>query len=333
MTPRAAAAAPRAESAIAAVRPPSIAVPRLLVAPIVVAPVVLASIALTALVLPAPAAHGQDADDSAPVVLVSRRSVDVADTVDVTGGGWQPASLVVLDICGNRAARGSLDCTGAPIEKGVGADGRFRLSLNVRVPPSPCPCVLVVTGLGGPERAVVPLEIRGHPEISDEEVDEIAEAEQAPAGRLVVDDARLEGGGPWSSWFGGSATRTLVVTVRNTGEAAAGLRVAVSAGRGDDPEGWVPVTDPGRLDAGEERTLHIPVRFDPLGVGSHTVAGEVAGRGTTATFDASTTIHPWGLYGLAGATLVLSVVTVGVRLRRRRGRRRDPVPPEELAAA
>ncbi|HEX6238312.1 MAG TPA: hypothetical protein VFZ68_14025, partial [Acidimicrobiales bacterium] len=287
----------------------------------------------TALVLPASAAHGQDADDSAPVVLVSRRSVDVADTVDVTGGGWQPGSLVVADICGNRAVRGSLDCTGATTEKGVGADGQFQLSLRVTVPPSPCPCVLVVTGLGGPERAVAPLEIRGHPEVPAEELDDIAEAEQVPAGRLVVDDAHLEGGGPWSAWFGASATRTLVITVRNTGEAAADLRMTVTAGRGDDPEGWVPVTDPGRLDAGDQRTLHVPVRFDPLGAGRHAVAGQVAGGGSAATFDASTSIHPWGLYGLAGAALVLSGVALGVRIRRRRRRRRAPSPPEELVAA
>lgn len=275
------------------------------------APAAIAAIAAMVF-LPAPAAQGQDTDDSAPVVQVYPQTVSIGGTVEVTGQRWQPGSLVVADICGNQAERGSLDCTGAYSERGVDGNGRFTLSLTVLRPPSPCPCVVVVTGSGGPGQVVEPLEIEGHPQAPVEEIDE----DESPAGDLEVDDAYLEGSGPWSAWFGASPSRTLVLTVRNNGDTAADLRLTVHAGVGDDPEGWVPAPDPGRLEPRESRTLRIPVDFDPLGFGRHTVAGEIEGVGSTASFAASEDIHPWGLYGVGAALLVLAVTTFAVRRRR-----------------
>jgi hypothetical protein len=273
--------------------------------------ILLASVVATVL-LPAPAAEGQDSDAPEAVVVVSPQNVTIGGTVEVTGSGWQPGSLVVADICGNEAAGGSLDCTGATSERGVDGNGRFTLSLTVLRPPSPCPCVVTVTGPGGPEPVAVPLEIEGHPEAPVEQVDEV----DSPAGDLEVDDAYLEGSGPWSAWFGASPSRTLVLTVRNNGDTAADLRMTVHAGVGGDPEGWVPAPDPGRLEPGESRTLRIPVDFDPLGFGRHTVAGEIEGVGSTASFAASEDIHPWGLYGVGAALLILAVTTFAVRRRR-----------------
>jgi hypothetical protein len=305
---------------IGAIRSPSTCVPTIRVLLMLVPSLLVASL-VVAVLLPVPAVQAQETDDSAPVVLVSPQTVNLGGTVEVTGSGWQPGSLVVADICGNEAARGSLDCIGATSERGVDGDGRFSLSLTVLRPPSPCPCVVVVTGAGGPQPVAVPLEIQGHPEAPVQEIDEA----DSPAGHLVVDEARLEGSGPWPAWFGASPSRTLVLTVRNTGDDAADLRLTVTAGPGDNPEGWVPVPDPGRLEAGERRTLRVPVDFDPLGFGRHTVAGEIEGVGSTASFATSTNIHPLGLYGVGAAILILAGAMFAVR---RRSRSSAPPPAE-----
>jgi hypothetical protein len=290
------------------------------------APAAIAAIVAMVL-LPVPAAQGQDTDDSTPVVLVSPQTVNLGGSVEVTGSGWQPGSLVVADICGNQAARGSLDCTGTYSERGVDGNGRFSVSLTVLRPPSPCPCVVVVTGSGGPEPVTVPLEIQGHPEAPVVEIEEVDPA----SGPLVVDDARLEGSGPWPAWFGASPSRTLVLMVSNTGDLPADLQMTVRAGQGDDPDGWVSVDDPGILQAGETRTLRVPVDFDPLGFGRHTVTGEIEGVGSTASFAAGTTIHPWGLYGVGAAILILAGAMFAVRRRSRSSAPPPEAPPAEAS--
>ncbi|HEX6420559.1 MAG TPA: hypothetical protein VFZ77_18810 [Acidimicrobiales bacterium] len=271
--------------------------------------------------VPAPAAGGQEGG-TGPTATVVQQAAAVADVVDVIGAGWRPGGLVAAALCGNEAARGSIDCLPHEREIGVGPDGTFHLAVTVRVPPSPCPCVILVTGLEGGGRAVVPLEVDGVPRAP------VERPEPAPVAEVAVDEARLEGGGPWTSWFGAGATRTLVLVVRNSGNAPADARLTVTAGPGDDPDGWVPSPGPVRVEAGERRIVRVPVRFEPLGFGRHSVVGAVAAGGGEQPFRASAGVHPWGLYGLAAVVLLVLVgVPAGRRRRRRRPDGAPPAPP------
>ncbi|HET6952202.1 MAG TPA: hypothetical protein VFI47_17610 [Acidimicrobiales bacterium] len=252
--------------------------------------------------------------EPAPSATVSPQAVAIADVIEVIGVGWQPGSLVTAVLCGNGAARGSLDCVAAGRETGVDSEGAFHMSLTVTAPPSPCPCVVAVSAVPGPDHTLVPLEIEGAPTGPPDD-------QGAPAPRLVV-DARLEGSGPWTAWFGASGERILVLTVRNTGTAPADMRLAVAVGRGDTADVAIGVDDPGQLEPGDSRTLRIPVRFEPLGFGRHIVAGEVAAPGAVAPFEVHTSIHPWGVFGavLLGFGAVAAVGLSRIRRRVRRSR-------------
>lgn len=254
-------------------------------------------------------AEAQEPPDPMPTAVLAQQTVAVGDVVDVSGEGWPPDSLVVIEVCGNLGVGGSLDCAVPTPERGVDRDGRFRIPVTVTAPPTPCPCAVIVTGLSGTQPLVLPLTIEGVPVEPG--------GESAPAPALVVEAARLEGSGPWTAWFGAPASRTLVLTVRNTGAAPADPRLTLAAGPGDNPHGWVSVTQPGRLDPGERNTLRTPVRFDPLGFGRHVVAGEIAAPGTEVPFQVGTSIHPWGLYAAALLGLGAIVAATFTRLRHR----------------
>jgi len=255
-------------------------------------------------------AEAQEPPEPMPTAVTSQQTVALGDVVDVSGEGWPPDSLVVIEVCGNLGAGGSLDCTVPTPERGVDREGRFRIPVTVTPPPTPCPCAVIVTGVSGTQHLVLPLTIEGAPT-------EPGRGEPAPAPALVVEAARLEGSGPWTAWFGAPASRTLVLTVRNTGTAPADARLTLAAGPGDNPHGWVPETQPGPLDPGERRTLRTPVRFDPLGFGRHVVVGEIAAPGTEMPFEVGTSIHPWGLYAAALVALGAIAVATFNRLRHR----------------
>jgi hypothetical protein len=254
-------------------------------------------------------AEAQESPEPTPTAVISQQNVAIGDVVDISGDGWPPGSLVVIEVCGCLGAGGSLDRAVPTPERGVDRDGRFRIPVMVTAPPTPCPCAVIVTGLSGTQPLVLPLTIEGVPVEPG--------GESAPAPALVVEAARLEGSGPWTAWFGAHASRTFVLTVRNTGAAPADARLTLVAGPGDNPHGWVSMTQPGRLDPGERNTLRTPVRFDPLGFGRHVVAGEIAAPGTEVPFQVGTSIHPWRLYAVALVGLGAIVAATFTRLRRR----------------
>jgi hypothetical protein len=269
----------------------------------------------------APAGAG---DGVEPAVALVPQAVAVGAPVTALGVGWVPDSLVVIELCGNMAVRGSLDCTGAH-ERGVDGDGSFRVTFTATAPPAPCPCVVAVTALGGdgPGRVLTPLPITGVPlaQVFDP---------QPPPPELSV-SARLDGGRSVASWFGGGDERTLVLTVRNVGSVPADLRLDVAVGPGAFPDTDVDTGDPpGTIAPGGIRVLRIPVRFEPLGFGRHVVAGEVAAPGASAAFEVGADVQPWGLYAVVFLVVVLAIVLVVALLLRRRRPSAESAGPEPL---
>jgi hypothetical protein len=274
----------------------------------------------------APAGGG----DVEPAVALVPQSVAVGGPVTALGVGWVPDSLVVIELCGNAAIRGSLDCI-TEQERGVGGDGSFRVTFTATPPPAPCPCVVAVTALGGdgPGRVVAPLQVAGVPVAPVDDP-------RPPPPELAV-TARLAGGRPVAAWFGGADERTLVLTIRNVGQVPADLRLDVALGPGAFPDSEVDTGDPpGTIAPGGIRVLRIPVRFEPLGFGDHVVAGQVAAPGASAAFQVGVDVQPWGLYAVV-FLVVLLVAALAVALlwrrRRRSGSEVTVAPPPEYPLA
>jgi hypothetical protein len=268
--------------------------------------------------------------DVEPAVALVPQSVAVGGPVTALGVGWVPDSLVVIELCGNAAIRGSLDCI-TEQERGVGGDGSFRVTFTATPPPTPCPCAVAVTALGGdgPGRVVAPLQLAGVPVAPVDDP-------RPPPPELAV-TARLAGGPPVAAWFGGADERTLVLTIRNVGQVPADLRLDVALGPGAFPDSEVDTGDPpGTIAPGGIRVLRIPVRFEPLGFGRHVVAGEVAAPGASAAFQVGVDVQPWGLYAVVFLVVLLVAALAGALLWRRRRRSGSEVtvtPPPEYPLA
>ena len=277
------------------------------------------SVAFAGAAPPAPVA-APTAPSGPPTVEVADQAfaddaIAAGATFKVTGSGWQPNTLVQLEVCGAEARSGTSDCAvGQAQIVGTDADGTLRARLAVVVPPSPCPCVVRAFGQTNGQQATTPVIIPGAPEGHAGDGDVAAPALR----RVEVHDVVLRGTDDLATWLGRPAKRTLVFEIENTGDVAV-LEATVTLTRGDaaDPTGFVA---PIRLDAlavGERRTITVPIEFDALAFGEQAVRGTVNGLSAPVAFRATTSTHPWLLIGIPIA-LLLQFVLVFVRNRLRR---------------
>ena len=140
---------------------------------------------------------------------------------------------------------------------------------------------------------------------------------------LTVSDVHLLGKTSWSGWFGGSAKRTLVLTVHNTGSVAVNdLPVSISLDHNGTEQQTVVSPDVSTIPVGGEVTYSAAVLVFGPANGSYAVTGQVAGVNAPQSFSTSFQTSPKGLLGvgLLVALLLVARIIVGVvRGRRRRG--------------
>lgn len=288
------------------------------------------SVAFAGAASPGPGA-ATPATDGPPTVEVADQSfaddaIASGATFKVTGSGWEPNTLVQLEVCGAEARSGSSDCAvGQAQIVGTAADGTLRARLAVVVPPSPCPCVVRAFGQTNGQQATTPVIIPGAPEGHPGDGDVVAPALR----RVEVHEVVLRGTDDLATWLGRPAKRTLVFEIENTGDVAV-LEATVTLTRGDaaNPTGFVP---PVRLDAlavGERRTITVPIEFDALAYGDQAVRGTVNGLSAPVTFRVTTSTHPWLLIGIP-IVLLLQLVLVLIRNRLRRRLHPEPLVDDE----
>jgi hypothetical protein len=218
--------------------------------------------------------------------------------------------VVRLAICGNNAARGSVDCdqesssTIAPSD-----EGGFRIPIPVVAPPTTCPCIVQATSIALSAPITVPLAVTGVP------VGPIQQLVVAETPLKIV-SAKLTGWGPFLAWFGAAPGRMLVLIVRNPSSESVAIPPFTLTRGGRNPDTIVRAIELGTLGAGETRTYHVPVRFDVVAIGRLSVGGEVGVPGRSATFNAGTKAFPWGLVLIA--VLAVQLVLLGLRDRARR---------------
>lgn len=251
-----------------------------------------------------------NASAEGPTVGVSAASADPGQTVLVSARGFTPGTVVNLEVCGASGQLGSAACDVASARQGT-ADGAGAVTegLEVQIPPAPCPCV--VRASGGGFVATVPITVVGAP------VGQVTLPGAPVPARLDVSDVHLEGRGPWTALFGAAPVRQLVVRLRNPGDAPlSGIELAVTVGRGDDPERLVPAPAIEPLEPGASATYRVPLSLGGLAFGSYTARVEVLGGDEPVVLEDRTTVYPWGL----GVVLLVAaqLVLLGVRNRLRR---------------
>jgi hypothetical protein len=231
---------------------------------------------------------------AAPAATVEPSAVAVGAPVIVRGSGFDPGSLVSVEVCGNEGRRGSADCDqSTSLDTGVSSSGELAVQLSVGTPPSPCPCVVKLTSLSSSASATAPISVIGAPT-----ADAATLAQQYPDvnRQLAVNNPHFEGEGPWTAWFGGSPHRDLVYTVQNTGNVTVeDPPIIVALGKGSDPTGIVHPPPVGVLQPGESRTYHVPVDLGVLAFGHYQAVGKIPGFANPVEFRASTSTYPWAL--------------------------------------
>ena len=255
-----------------------------------------------------------------PLALVDRPSARTGETVGVRGTGWSPGDLVVLATCGNRGARGSVDCDQPKsVSVPVNRKGELSAPLTISAPPVPCPCVVLFTSTQKPISTSVFLAI---PDGPGGALPDPATAGQAMR-KLRFTASAVEGGSPMAL-LGAPSSRQLVVTVRNEGILpVTDAPMTLAGGVGDQPTDVVSAPALGSLAPGEERVYRVPVEVPALAFGSRTYRGELVGFDEPVVFTTTVATTPWLLVLVlfGGAAMAVAVVV------RRRTGTGNGVPP------
>jgi hypothetical protein len=277
---------------------------------------------------------------AAPTIIVlgapTGSSIAPGATFHVLGTGWDPNSLVELQVCGHRGDGGATNCSAATaVVATTAANGGFDARLSVVLPPTPCPCVVrASTQGGGPVVATAGVTIPGAPG-TPTVPDGGNTPPRAGPGKLDVENVRLAGSDSMSTLLGGRATRTLEFDLVNSGSVAVtGASVVFTAGSAGHLVGAVPTLKLGPFAVGERRSFLVPIRFGALGFGAQVVRGELRGTAVGVTFTATTTTHPWLLIAIGAVVLIVLIVRIARRMSHRRRERAlvpgavDPLEPD-----
>ncbi|MFV2083996.1 hypothetical protein [Micromonospora sp. LOL_021] len=261
---------------------------------------------------------------TAPQVAVAPAAALVGATVTVTLAGW-PTGTVQLEICGNQARRGALDCaTGSARQLYVADRQPVSARLTVAAPPVACPCVVRARALAPPATdEVATVTVTGTAAI---DVTDLA-APVAPAGpdrtglRLAgVSVAPAERN--WPALFALRGEIRIDVDLRNDGTAEVGAaQLFLLTGRPGRATSVVEGTDIASLPAGHATTVRIVVPIDGPLYGRYAVLGrltpaEMVGGSDAVEFEVRTERYPWGWAALAGLLILVLLVRQFVGWRR-----------------
>lgn len=267
---------------------------------------------------------------AAPAVKLDHNVVRVGDVVLVTLDGW-PNGPVSITLCGNAAARGSIDCD---LQNSLGygvtpTQPLQRVRFKITTPPVPCPCVIEVSNPSQTEHAHAPVTITGFPTAPV-----VGNTFEAPLVVNVAVKRAHRGFFPLlRSWLGGPTQYRVTVSILNKSADDVGpVVVNARAGRGrTDQARVIDIKPPDVIAAGETwRTSQVVSLAAPV-VGRFYWEVTASATGPAAHGEVVTRHVPWLLVVM---TLVLVWVVVAMIIRRVRGRKdlgasSSAPPPEE----
>ncbi|MFY1703984.1 hypothetical protein ACN28G_19980 [Micromonospora sp. WMMA1923] len=223
--------------------------------------------------------------------------------------GW-PAGTVQIEVCGNAARRGALDCATADATHApVPPDGTATLPVRLAVPPVACPCLLRVRTPTGGTAVDVTLPLTG---VTAPAVGAEPDPPELVLTGLHAVDRRGVGG-----WFGLPGKVTVQLTLRNPGPVdVLDPPLSLLVGPPGRVEEIVAAPPLGTLAAGQSRNYSFTVPVDVTGLGRYELHGRIEPPGRPLAFTVRTDRRPWGLLAVPGLASALLVTAI----RRRRGK-------------
>ncbi|MEU1603910.1 hypothetical protein [Micromonospora matsumotoense] len=233
------------------------------------------------------ATEGGGAAAAGPGVTLPAGALRVGQRVLVGLDGW-PAGTVQIEVCGNAARRGALDCaTGAATHGQVPPVGRTTLPVLLAAPPVACPCVLRVRTPTGTATAVADLTLAG--------MTAPAVAPTVPAELTLVALRAVDRSGP-RGWFGLPGELAVRITLHNPGpQEITDPAFQLTVGPPGRARTIVAAPAVGTLAAGQTREYHVAVPTDAAPFGRYEVDGRIAVPGRPLAFTVAAARRPWGL--------------------------------------
>jgi len=234
-----------------------------------------------------------------PEVSIPAGPHAVDDAVEVTLSGWEPG-VVTVEVCGQRAARGSADCAlGASRTVNVGPDGTAQVEIRAVAPEAGCPCVVRASTLTSDRAVTADLALAGVPEIErppepeEPEPEENVDVASELTASVSVKRGRAEGD-RMKRLVGAALWLDLTVTVQNpTTEPSRGQTLLVIAGRnatGGEPIATVDVPE---LTAGQRYEAPVRTRIGMPVIGRYTVFVVAEETGPAEDPLAETSVESW----------------------------------------
>lgn len=247
-----------------------------------------------------------------PTATLDDSEVTLGQVISITGTNWEPETIVKVEICGNNALDGSVDCNQtASSTVRIWTTSELVARLTAVEPPSPCPCVVQIATSTGDTTARLPIEIEGV-----EVAPPISKTPDGSPALTIVEVSITETFDP-TSFVGAAAQRTLELVVRNeTVDSITDPILTLGWGKDGriDQVIGAPTLEP--LAPGEVRVVTVDFELAPLAIGTYQVRGEIGSRGALTSFEASTSTWPVGLFivmDLAIFALLLYVGRAAVR--------------------
>jgi len=260
---------------------------------------------------------------TAPQVAVAPADAPVGAPVSVTLTGW-PTGTVQLEVCGNQARRGALDCaTGSARQLYVADPQPVAAQLTVAAPPVACPCVVRARALAPDTEDAVAVPVTGTAAIDVTDLTApVAPAGPDRAGLRLAGVSVAPAERNWSALFALRGEIAIDVDLRNDGTAEVGAaQLSLLTGRPGRATSVVEATDIAPLPAGQATTVRIVVPVDGPLYGRYAVLGrlttaEMVGGSAAMGFEVQTERYPWGWAALAGLLILVLLVRQFVGWRR-----------------
>ncbi|WP_213453213.1 hypothetical protein [Rhizomonospora bruguierae] len=272
-------------------------------------PATVAMLALAALA-PAPSSTPSVTARARPDIVVPSGALAIGQQIMVTLRHWPPGT-VQLELCGNGAHRGALDCASDQATYAqVPAAGTAVVPILLAAPPVACPCLVQARNLTGAVQATAALPLTG--------VTAAPAPAPAAAPELAIDELRVAERGPLRGWFGFPEELTVHLTLRNPGPAAVvDPPLTLLFGPAGRAHTIVDAPALGTIEPGQAREYDIRVPMDLAVIGKHELHGRVDLPERPVAFVIETTRYPWGLFVLAA---ILVAIPIALRPRSRRPR-------------
>ena len=281
-----------------------------------------AAMVVATLVLAAPIGPAARASEGPTLTLTN---VDVApgDQIGLVLDGWATGAVQIQVCTADRPGPTTDACAyGTATMANTVAGRTTTAALTIATPTDGCPCEVRAAVVGGATEAATPILVAAASGRSTAPT-KATVASPSATRPLVLERLRLTGSGRGPEWFGGSASRTLVIRVRNRGvEPIDSATLSISAGGGGRTPAAVDAPRIGTIPAGATRTFRVPIHLTGPAIGDQLVQVRLGGAGPSTEATTSFTTHPWGIVVVLAAFVVLLVARL-LRLRRRAAARRQ----------